>query len=420
MIEQPEDRPTEAARPAADWPVLVVDDSRLAQLSVGTRLEAWGRRVLFASSVEEALEILQREPVRVIFSDWEMPERDGLDLCRAVRARGEVAGYRYFIMLTARSRAQDITAALMAGADEFLTKPVSTGELMARLSAADRIIEMSDRLKAQNTSLAAVNAHITALLEELERDLRMAARLQSAMLPPEAASYPGADLAHVYRPAGHIGGDLVGHVRVGPRHLCAYVLDVSGHGVAAALLSVEIAQVLSAEVPGRRSFLIDDRTGGRLPADPAAVAARLNTWMSATDRDGRYITMALLTLDLETGRGRLCRAGHEPPLLIPRSGAPRFLGDGQAPIGLFGGMAYASTEVALAPGERLLLYSDGIVEAQDEDGRQLGSSGLAAVLEESRTEPPQQVLTCLLDRLNAHTGGHGAGDDVSALLVTRT
>jgi putative two-component system response regulator len=125
--------------------ILIADDNELALDMLGHALASHGHEVVRAGDGREALEILRRENIRLVISDWEMPEMTGPQLCKAIRASSSSAGYVYVILLTSRDASEDIVTGLSAGADEFITKPFKSAELAVRIRTAERILSLDAR-----------------------------------------------------------------------------------------------------------------------------------------------------------------------------------------------------------------------------------------------------------------------------------
>jgi putative two-component system response regulator len=125
-------------------PILAVDDDDIALDLLRTALEASGYAVATASNGREAVDRLTRGDIRLVISDWEMPEMDGLELCRAVR-RNDSAGYVYIILLTSHGKPREIVEGMSAGADDFIVKPFNQAELTARIRAGSRVLSLETR-----------------------------------------------------------------------------------------------------------------------------------------------------------------------------------------------------------------------------------------------------------------------------------
>lgn len=405
----------------ADAPhrLLLVDDSRTQRLLLAARLRRWGYAVTEAANGAEALGLIEREGFRLVLSDWVMPGLSGPELCREIRRR-ETDQRAYVILLTSRQEKSDVSEGLGAGADDFLSKPVDEGELAARLTAGRRVIALQERLIGQREEMARAYRALRALHDRLERDLAAAAELQRAVLPPAFARVEGFGIGALCRPQGHVGGDHVGYFAAGAGVLGAYSIDVSGHGVASALLAIQLARYFDPGHPeGNIAF---ERRRGRAPRlrPPADVVCELNARFLSGPRHDLYFTMAYAMIVQDTGEVRMCQAGHPPAAVVGCDGAVRFAGDGGPPVGLLPDMTFAETGLVLTPGERLVLHSDGITEARGTtDGALLEAEGLAGLLGASVALRAEAVLPDLLARLERYCGAAGFDDDLSAVLIER-
>lgn len=148
--------------------VLAVEDEAVSRLLLVRSLQQWGYQVLEASDGARALELFEREEPALIITDWQMPDVDGLELCRRIRA-SKSAAYAYIVVLTARTEKGDAVAALQAGADEFLTKPIDRAELRARVNTAERILgleeALGERVQKLEETLALLRSSQVRLIE---------------------------------------------------------------------------------------------------------------------------------------------------------------------------------------------------------------------------------------------------------------
>jgi sigma-B regulation protein RsbU (phosphoserine phosphatase) len=399
--------------------VLIVEDSRSQRILLRARLQRWGCEVIEAADGLAALTILRSHRVPMVISDWMMPGMTGPELCRALRSAPDGGPYTYVILLTAKHDKDDVAAGLSAGADDFLSKPVDEGELLARLDAGFRVIEMQERMVDQAQRIARDYRELRGLYETIDRDLRAASLLQRETLPPALGTCNGSTLAVQVQSAGHVGGDLVGYFPIGETGIGVYSIDVAGHGVASSLMTVRLAQLFDPRDPRANIAFRVSRDGLPVIRDPAEVMAELNTLFQNTGSHDLYFTMALAILDLGTGTGRICQAGHPSPALLGRSGTVRFLGSGGPPVGLLPDSAFVSEAFQIEPGGRLLLYSDGLTEAAQADGSMVDETGLAALLADQADLSTGSLIPTLLTRLRAATGRSTFDDDLSALLVER-
>ncbi|WP_233557210.1 PP2C family protein-serine/threonine phosphatase [Gemmobacter lutimaris] len=405
------DRPGAAARGR----VLVVDDSRAQRRILAMSLQRWGYLVTEAATGEEALRLAREAPFDIVLSDWVMPGMSGLEFCKAFRALPHES-YGYFIMLTSKSEKGEVADGLDGGADDFLTKPVSADELHARLRAGQRILGMQAELVEKNRLIRSTLDELQKLYDSLDRDLIEARRLQQTLVRDRHHDFGRGAAAILMKPSGHVGGDLAGFFEISARRVALYSVDVSGHGVASALMTARLAGVLSGASPDQNIALTGGLDGQRDAWPPEMVAARFNRMMLEEIQVDQYFTMAYAEVDLVSGRVQLVQAGHPHPLILRAGGPIERLGAGGLPIGLLPNVAFQRIEAQLAPGDRLFLVSDGVTECPTPEGEELGDDGLTRILQANAALDSPALLEALVWNLNAHAGGGDFPDYVSGVL----
>jgi sigma-B regulation protein RsbU (phosphoserine phosphatase) len=184
-----------------------------------------------------------------------MPEISGPELCKQIRQ--ELSGqYVYFIFLTSKSEKTEVAEGLVFGADDFLTKPVNTQELRARISAGERILQMERALIEKTQELGSALAEIQTLYNDLDNDLIEAKGLQQSLLPETQKDFGAAKVSIVLQSSGHLGGDLVSYFPVNDRRIGFFGLDVSGHGISSAMMTARLAGLLSRAAPDQNMAII--------------------------------------------------------------------------------------------------------------------------------------------------------------------
>lgn len=383
--------------------ILVVDDDPWMRQALVAMLTSWNYEPLEAADGEEAWAMLQQNPISLVLCDWMMPKLDGVALCQRLRA-ADWPHYVYVILLTGKDQAADLITAFEGGADDFHSKPVKAGELRVRIRAAQRVLELERTLMARNTDLQGMNQALAASQQRIQSDLQAAAEIQRDLLPRSAELDLPVRLAWSLMPADELAGDSFNVFAFDDRYLGFYLIDVSGHGVPAAMLSVHLARTLAPEPrPDSLVRLPDEpkqKPAGRLrfgrgPAasralsyrPPVEVLARLNQSMLDDERGSLYFTMIYGILDTISGQGELCQAGHPYPMICRADGQVEQLGDGGFPVGLLPDAEYESIGFHLASGERLLLYSDGATECFDIERHGFGEERLRAALAAGRDLP---------------------------------
>ena len=395
--------------------VLIVDDSKAQRRILAVQLARWGYMVAEADSGEAALALCQTRSFDIVLSDWMMPGMTGLELCKAFRALPR-EGYGYFILLTSKSEKAEVADGLENGADDFLAKPVNSDELRARLRAGERIVGMQQELVEKNRLVGSTLGQLQKLYDSLDRDLIEAKKLQQSLIRDRNRDFGTGRAAIMMQSSGHVGGDLVGSFIIDDRRIAVFSVDVSGHGVASAMMTARLAGLLSGGSPDQNIALTINADGARDAFPPHEVAFRLNRLMMEDVQVEQYFTMAYAEIDLINGQVQMVQAGHPHPVLMQRGGAMQLLGDGGLPIGLIPGATYETFSTVLLPGDRLFLVSDGVTECPDPTGCELGGEGLIDVLRRSAHLPSPGLLEALLWDLSGHFGGSDFPDDVSGLL----
>ena len=396
--------------------VLVVDDSRAQRRILSSYLTRWGYRVFEAGSGAEALALCEAHPIDLIVSDWMMPGMTGLEFCEVFRAR-QSTRYGYFILLTSKSEKVEIARGLDVGADDFLTKPVTATEFRARIRAGERILRMERELTEKNRIIGRTLDEMNALYEVLDRDLLEARRLQQSLVPDRHHDFGAAEVSLLLRPSGRVGGDLVGFFPINDTSFGFYSIDVSGHGIAAALLTARLAGHFSGSSTSQNLALKPGNTGGFTARSPAAVAQHLNTLMLREMETDHYFTMLLGHIDLNSGCVVMAQCGHPHPTVQHGDGRIELVGAGGMPIGLISDALWQDFKLQLQPGDRMLIASDGITELPDPAGAMLDDDGLSQLLRRNRALKGQAFFETMIWDLTAFAGEQDFPDDVSAVLL---
>jgi sigma-B regulation protein RsbU (phosphoserine phosphatase) len=380
------------------------------------QLRRWGYRVSDSDSALAALGICATQDVDIVISDWMMPGLTGLEFCRRFRDLGR-ENYGYFILLTSKSEKTEIADGLEAGADDFLAKPVSGNELRARLRAGERMLAMQAELLAKNRIVADTLAALQELYDSLDRDLIEARKLQQTLIRDRVRDYGWAKASLMLRNSGRVGGDLVGSFKVDEDRVAVYAIDVSGHGVASAMMTARLAGFLTGSSPEQNLAFQKGPDGGHVLLPPSEVAERFNRLMLEEIQAEQYFTMVFAVVDRVAGTVDLVQAGHPHPMLLRRSGQIVRLGAGGLPIGLLPDARYESCSLSIEPGDRLVLVSDGITECPRQTGDDFGEVGLVDSLSRSAKLGGSDLLEALVWDLGQAAGTMSFPDDVSGIVL---
>lgn len=387
--------------------ILVVDDTAANLQVLAGMLKDRGYKVRPVPSGKLALLAAERDPPDLILLDINMPEMNGYEVCEHLKAADKLQGIPV-IFISALTEPLDKVKAFAVGGVDYLIKPFQMEELQARVETHLKLRRLHIELEETNARLAKVNGRMS-------RDLKAAAKIQEAFLPREVPRISGADFAWIYRPCDELAGDGLNVVPLGDGKVGLYVLDVSGHGVASALLSVTMSRLLAPPSEASSILMRDEANpDGLAITTPAEVADRLNRLFPFDAATEQLTTMIYGIMETAKEEFRYVSAGHPAPVHLPASADPLFLESQGFPIGLADD-AYEERSVHLRAGDRLYLYSDGVPEAMNPAGEQFGNARLLKAIGHERSQPLQESVDTLLRTILQWHGSEKPQDDISIL-----
>jgi sigma-B regulation protein RsbU (phosphoserine phosphatase) len=394
--------------------ILIVDDEELNRDGLARRLQRHDYEVVAARSGREAIELLGGRQFDLVMLDIMMPGMNGLEVLKFLRRVDSLVDLP-IIMVTAKGESEDMVEAFELGANDYVTKPLDIPVVLARVRtqltlrrAVAQVKELERKLDDHNQELRAATVDAAAANDRLSRDLEAAARVQRAFLPALPPEVPGAQFAWALEPCSQLVGDYLNVFRLGERHAGLCILDVAGHGVAAAFLSVILSQLIARSAGAA--------AGGVAP--PAAVAARLARELTPEATAGHTFSLLYGVLALDAGEFRFVSAGHPGPVYLAQGKPPVKLEVTGFPLGVGDG-GYKEQVVPLSPSDRLALYSDGLLGVRNAEGEHFGARRLLAALEEGRPLPLADALGGLVQRVERWRGNVPPQDDISVLFVER-
>ncbi|MBI5816584.1 MAG: SpoIIE family protein phosphatase [Nitrospinae bacterium] len=370
--------------------ILVVDDIEDNVFLLKLILEKLGHKVLPAYNGMDALKIADGGGVDLVLLDVMMPMMSGLEVASRLRA-GEDTKHIPIILLTAKKNdVSDVVEGLAAGANEYVTKPFHETELVARVNSMLHMKDLYDEV-----------AHAKALMTE---ELKMAQIVQASLLPTVVPYMDKIRFDARYQAAQSLGGDYYDIIDYGGGKAGVVIADVSGHGPSAALIVSMVKAILTSQVAG--------------DATPRQIAERLNLSLVRMIPEERFVTLFLGLLDVNSGKLRFVRGGHPHPFLLrkkDRSVTPlKASGD---IVGMFDDIQMDEEEITLEHGDRIVAYSDGLIEVHDNDGKQYGVTSLQAAIEESFDSKGEEMVSGLLDKSLNFAAGKGLDDDVALFIL---
>lgn len=385
--------PTSPAEPGLPVPpaatILIVDDNPVNLQVLVRTLQGGGHRILAATSGRAALEIAARARPDLMLLDVMMPEMDGFDVCRAIKARPETRE-TVVIFLSALGEVSDKVSGLGLGAADYITKPIQAEEVLARV--------------ANHLTRQFLERELRRSRDRLDRELANAADMQRRLLPKAMPAHPGVEFAAFYRTSRHAGGDYYDVLPLGGDRYGVMVADVSGHGAPAAIVMAMIRAVLHT-FPG-------------IPDDPPAVLHHINRHFDYLWDTAMFATAVYGVLDAGRRTWRSSCAGHPLPLLVRPGAEARHLPIESTVMLLFTELGEVSCpEEALRPGDRIVLYTDGVTDRQAPDGTLYDLERLVGVLTGAAALPPAGMVERLTADLDGFAGGHEPDDDQTLLVL---
>lgn len=390
--------------------VLLVDDQPIIGEAVRRMLAGEeGIALHYCRDAPAALDMAAAVGPSVILQDLVMPEIEGLDLVRSFRADQRFADVP-IIVLSTKEEAAVKAEAFALGANDYIVKLPDRLELIARLRHHSRgYIALQER----NEAFAALQAS----QQVLANDLATAASYVRSLLPaPCDAAGIRADWRFI--PSAALGGDAFGYHALDDDHFAVYLLDVCGHGVGAALLSVSALNAIRSEALAQTDF-----------HDPGAVLAALNKAFPMERQNDMFFTIWYGVYRLSDRTLRWAGGGHPPALLLPGDGGKPALLDSDGPlIGAVDGLEFDSAAVVVPPGASLYVYSDGAFEISRPDGSMWAFSEFLATFALPSGTPaaaasqagPDGRIDALLRRIRGISGRDDFNDDFSMLELLLT
>lgn len=381
--------------------ILLVEDEPVTRISMAARLKRLGYRVLEAENGRVGLDVARRERPDLLIVDWMMPEMDGPTFCEAVR-RDPLLKSSQLLLMTAHDQPAQIAEGLARGADDFLSKSASKQEITARVLAGLRTSRLVRELETTGNELEKSMLLLQRKQAETEADLQTAATFVQSLLPPQGSPVHGIAVAWEYQPSLTLGGDLFGVMAIDADHLGLYILDASGHGVAAALRSASLMTFLRVE---NMLQLLGSY-------DPEKVLFEANRRFPLS-ADGEYFTLWVGELHLPTRSLSYASAGHSGALLSSAESPSRWLTRSSSPLGFDPTARFASDRVSLKPADRLFLLSDGIYEVPSPSGELWGRGRFQEVIDAGKQTSLSTTIASCFSEARRWQQAHQFPDDAA-------
>ena len=375
--------------------LLVVDDEEDLELLIRQKFRRLIRQgeidFVFAHNGEEALAKLHENPdIRLVLSDINMPVMDGLTLLSQLESvRPEIRA----VIVSAYGDMDNIRTAMNRGAFDFVTKPIHFDDLEITIHKTLKHIQtMQQALEARDR------------LVTIKRELEVATEVQQSVLPPNRSTSDTHDIQALMIPAREIGGDFYNFFSLDETTVGLVIADVSGKGIPAALFTM-VTQMLLKNTA--KNFM-----------SPARCLSDVNELLAENNDACVFVTVFYGLLDLRDGTFRYCNGGHNPPRLMRSdAGIEELPTTGNVVLGVFPGHDYVDTEVRLAPGDSLFLYTDGITEAQNAQNEEFGEERLDAALASLKQAGTHDVTNGVVEAVHRFVDGAPQSDDITCITL---
>jgi serine phosphatase RsbU (regulator of sigma subunit) len=382
--------------------VLVVDDNDDKRFLLRSILDK-DFTVLEADNGVEALATIAEELPDVVLLDILMPELDGFEVCRRMKADLRTAEIPV-LFVSVLDPDQHCVEGLELGGEDFISWPVNASELVARIQARIRSYRPLNMLRGVVEEQSRQLEEDRRREAETEFELEQARRVQQRFVTNTFPQGRGLLFAHDYRPSRMVGGDMFDVLAVDTEEVAIMIADVSGHGLAAALLT-SVAKVLF-------------RTGAERCPEPAGLLRWLNRQIYSYLSTGEFLTMFLALWNAKTHKFSYAGAGHPPALLFtPGQGSIARLNVSPGIVGVMPDGEFAASAVQLRAGQRIVCYTDGITEAVNVQEEMFGEDGVTNACIRWGRQPLARMVEHIFQELDGFLGGAPQRDDQAMLAL---
>lgn len=380
--------------------ILVVDDEPDLQMLMMQKFRHKVRskeyEFLFAENGRDALDkISENSEISLILSDINMPKMDGLTLLDELQdlQRNDLKA----IMVSAYGDMENIRTAMNRGAYDFVTKPIDFNDLETTIEKTLKEIQRIQQAKEMEEQLSSLNY-----------DLDMAARIQQKILKQDFPVYEDDPRFDVYAhmiAAKHVGGDFYDFFKVDDDKFVFFIGDVSGKGMPASIYMAVCRTML--------------KSIGSEVTDPAECITKVNNMLIPESDITTFVTVFYGVMDLKTGKLSYCNGGHNPPYLVSKTGEIKELSDvGGLLLGKFEGAGYEMSTVQLSPGDRIVTFTDGVTEAENDNGGFFDEERVVSYLESSAGKKLNPLVKGLFLEVMKFAGTAPQSDDITVLTAS--
>jgi phosphoserine phosphatase RsbU/P len=374
--------------------ILIADDQTDILEALQLLLKNEGFVIEVASSPKAVIEAIEARRFDVALLDLNYARDttsggEGLELLAQIQKLDSALPV---ILMTAWGSVELAVEAMQGGGRDFVQKPWDNQKLINTLRR--RVEESYTRRKQKQQEKESA---------QLLREMQEAHDIQRRLLPAEMPKLPNCDIQASWQPAGQVGGDYFDAVRLSRTSVGFCIGDVSGKGLPAALLMSNVQASVRAFAPNN---------GG-----PASMCGQLNKVVLDNTDTGKFVTFFYATLDCAKRILRYTNAGHVPPFLVHRDGTVARLSEGGMVLGIFPNVSYVETEISFEPGDRLILVTDGITDAENNKGEEFSEAYLIRLLQDHGDISSGQLGEKIMHAVETFAAP-GLQDDATVMVVS--
>jgi phosphoserine phosphatase RsbU/P len=366
--------------------VLVADDQPHVLDALQLLLKSHGYRTEAVTHPARVLQALKSREFDVVLMDMnytrDTTAGEGLELVSQIRSIDENLP---LVVMTAWSSVDLAVEAMRRGASDFVQKPWQNRQLLEKLETQVERCRSLRHTQRQHAD-----------------ELQDAREIQNNLLPKNIPQVKDYEIAGMTQPVRYVGGDYYNVVRISETQTVLCIADVSGKGMPAALLMSSLQAAL-------KPLMWDSRS-------PRELCRRLNRILCEIAPVGKFVSFFYAVLDSKDNRLTYCNAGHNPPMLVRDDGTACELNAAGAVLGQFPDWVYEQSDLQLRPGDALMLFTDGLVEACDQDDEPFGEERVIEIARENRGAGAEGLKTLLMQAASQHCGGHFQ-DDASMIVL---
>jgi len=367
-----------SSNPRATPRILVVDDEPVFVHQTTECLRAEGYDVVAARNGREAIAIADKGGIDLILLDVIMPVLNGVEVTKILK-RNTLTSEIPIIVISTMTEYKDRVEFFRIGASDYMPKPIDNGELLARVSLQLQLVKLRGEVEEANRALQQKNRMLEQNIARIEHDLSVARSLQRAIYPAPEAEFPGLSLHFWHESSENLRSDYFDYLQDESGTIHVIIADVSGHGIASALLAAQF-KVL---------FVGLARQG----LAPREFMEQVNQLLVSFLTEGYYFTAIYLQYHPARRQLSLVNAGHVPLLYRERAGGRiRQVESTNSPLGFFAPEKYAEVQIPVAPGDLVMLLTDGLTEHSNAAGAMFDIEGVIACLKEHGAGSPRELL----------------------------